>query len=506
MKIQCLLQNIPVSLLILRSASLLVPGRGRAEWLAEWKAELWQVCRAHGRGPHNSFHRQKEVTAFCLGAFKDAFWLRRNDARSIHRPVFRIGSAARCGFSLAMLAAASLLICFCLPGARGALLPSVNRDAGDLVMISSHGYSGMQFPTIRLADYQSWKMNTHNIFTELAFYQPTVQQVRIGRGQTAKLSIARASDNLFALLGIPLPEQAAVRPARPYIARLILSRAARHKFFRGDARVVGRVVEIAGQKMLIAGVISKDSWRLPDQMDAWMLENEHGLDALPSNSRGFVLACVKTSGFQPQSDGDRSMTVYRMEGGADHFDCISIAQQSQQPFSIFLFTLFLACLALPATTPLPLGDYPVPGNRLPGLVRARRWVFLLAKFALIVPIVYFCSVALAYSSCSLYSPTSAYIQLAVSFFGFLFAFRWALQDQRKRCPVCLRLLSHPARVGQASRNFLAWNGTELICVRGHGLLHIPEISTSWFSRQRWLYLDPSWRSLFSDAYIAPAQL
>ena len=43
---------------------------------------------------------------------------------------------------------------------------------------------------------------------------------------------------------------------------------------------------------------------------------------------------------------------------------------------------------------------------------------------------------------------------------------------------------------------LAWYGTELICVKGHGLLHVPEIPTSSYSRQRWLRLDPSWRELF----------
>ena len=51
-------------LAILRSASLLVPGPHRAEWFAEWTAELWHVNRG--------------ATAFCLGAFRDAFWLRRN--------------------------------------------------------------------------------------------------------------------------------------------------------------------------------------------------------------------------------------------------------------------------------------------------------------------------------------------------------------------------------------------------------------------------------------------
>ena len=46
---------------------------------------------------------------------------------------------------------------------------------------------------------------------------------------------------------------------------------------------------------------------------------------------------------------------------------------------------------------------------------------------------------------------------------------------------------------------LAWHGTELICAGGHGLLHVPELPTSWFATQRWLYLDTSWNSLFLRA-------
>lgn len=54
----------------------------------------------------------------------------------------------------------------------------------------------------------------------------------------------------------------------------------------------------------------------------------------------------------------------------------------------------------------------------------------------------------------------------------------------------------PARVGEPSRHFLTWNGTELICAGGHGLLHVPELPTSWFSKPRWLHLDASWNSIF----------
>jgi hypothetical protein len=80
--------------------------------------------------------------------------------------------------------------------------------------------------------------------------------------------------------------------------------------------------------------------------------------------------------------------------------------------------------------------------------------------------------------------------------GCVFACRWAFNDQRRRCPVCLRLLTSPVWVGDRSRYFLEWNCTELLCPRGHGLLYVPESPTSWFATQRWLSLDPSWGGLF----------
>jgi len=58
------------------------------------------------------------------------------------------------------------------------------------------------------------------------------------------------------------------------------------------------------------------------------------------------------------------------------------------------------------------------------------------------------------------------------------------------------LLTNPTRIGRASQTFLEWYGTEFLCLKGHGLLHVPEIPTT-YSTQRWQDLDPSWGSLFS---------
>jgi hypothetical protein len=78
------------------------------------------------------------------------------------------------------------------------------------------------------------------------------------------------------------------------------------------------------------------------------------------------------------------------------------------------------------------------------------------------------------------------------FFFVLFALiglRWAVRDQEERCKHCLRSLTTPARVGRPSHNLLEWNGTELSCKHGHGLLNIPEIETSWCQYSHWINFE-----------------
>jgi hypothetical protein len=148
------------------------------------------------------------------------------------------------------------------------------------------------------------------------------------------------------------------------------------------------------------------------------------------------------------------------------------------PLAGFLLVIAMSGLLLPATTSLSLGEYPAKSG-------LRRWIFLASKLALILVMVYCGALQVAYKGVPVHG-------LLV---GCILAFRWAVVDQRQRCPVCLRLLTNPVRVGQPSQTFLEWYGTEFICSRGHGFLHVPEIATSCYGAQRWLRLHGSWRGL-----------
>jgi hypothetical protein len=152
-------------------------------------------------------------------------------------------------------------------------------------------------------------------------------------------------------------------------------------------------------------------------------------------------------------------------------------------FAVECFWFYLeSLLVLLALNPLTLGGYAANRSVRSFGIRLRRWIFLTVKILLLVPIPLFLCIALL----AIFPPAPWIVSL-----GWIFGFRWALADQRQRCPVCLHFLSNPARVGNAAQMVLGSYGTEIVCMRGHGSLYIPNFPTSWCGTQRWEYLEPN---------------
>jgi len=131
--------------------------------------------------------------------------------------------------------------------------------------------------------------------------------------------------------------------------------------------------------------------------------------------------------------------------------------------------------------------------------RGRFWVRQQAFFSAKVIQVLLLAFVLSFDVCQplhkLFPATSDFFQI----FGFvlfaLIGLRWAIHDQEQRCKHCLHSLAMPARVGRPSRNLLEWNGTELNCKQGHGLLSVPEMETSWCQSSRWVVLESGWEQV-----------
>ena len=451
-------------------ASLIVPRTQRREWHREWRAELWHVQAACALLHGTKWSSERAVMEFCAGAFKDALCLRRQDE---NRPVplaTRAGSPRRCVALLAGLAALSYAVALCLPGARTAHWSSPYRDTQRLVLIQEAWSGDDAAPTMEMEQVRAWKRRRQTVFDGFAFYRVRRETLSGGIQGPQNLTVAQGSLNLFEVLGLPV--RFAVAEARAAdLPEVILSDELWKRRFAGDTHIAGRFIEVAGRTVRVGGVAPSESWKLPGSVDAWVLESD---ERLRKGGPGFVVAHRTSSAASIQRNERWPLAVGRPDGGMDELVCIPLAELISGPRDVFLFAVFLACLSLPATTSLPLGEYPLNSRRLPRGLRLRRWSFLVGKIALLLPLVYFTSLDLAHLRASFDPASSEYIQLASTFSLCLVGLRWTLRDQRERCPLCLGKLTHEARVGEPSRNFLGWNGVELICVEGHGLLHVPD--------------------------------
>jgi hypothetical protein len=162
----------------------------------------------------------------------------------------------------------------------------------------------------------------------------------------------------------------------------------------------------------------------------------------------------------------------------------------KQPILAHLLMLILALLMLPIMAGLAPGLHPAGADRSSAMLRLRCWTFLGIKLGLLAAAVFLGTFALdPLISRSGLQPQSVLV-------GYVLAFRWALNDQRRRCPRCFRLLTDPVRIGHSAGTLLNWYGIELVCARGHGVLHVPELARSSYCASRWVALDASWQELF----------
>ena len=407
---------------ILRSASLLVPCAARAEWLAEWTAELWYVD-AH-------------PTRFCLGAFRDALWLHRNSPapnapRGLESPI-------HCLMWLAVAGAVLVTLALQLRPARNILLSSPYPDARNLTVISR-----VPFERYEALGGQ---------FTGAAYYRPT--GMRLG---SADLTVALASPNLFEMLG---RGRRAAGPSRS-------SDAAWRTYFNADPDIVGRPVPRRQIRDHLA-VIPNEAWRLPGRIDAWLLGRRR---RLPGRSTVHVLARLR--------DPTRAAHHLICRAGA-----LSIRVARSRHLFVPALAMILVAILLVAITAVPLR---IPGRSLPAPVGLSRREDRLAGAA--------SGLRLARRG---RLPRDG-LPNRTPCWPARFSGCDGLLDQRNRCPVCLppAYRPHPDRRRVAARSS-KWYGTELVCVRGHGLLYIGDSSSSYWAH-RWQYLDPSWNGLFSCA-------
>jgi hypothetical protein len=502
-----------MQLMVLRSASLIVPVQQREEWYREWASELWHARRSRMPAGASGWIAERELTSFCMGSFQDAAYMRgeehENAAAAASAPTASVprasvhGSARRCVLWLSSALALCAVIGQYLPGVQNEKDAARIPEQPGAILIEKATSGDAVRTSIPFAQYRHWKTRRQRFFADLAFYRTAWEHARVDGMETDTWLVAHASENVFAVLGSTLSRSGPDPDGQT--GQAFLSPSLWRRTFDSDPSVIGQVMKLGGRSLRIAGVAPAGVWQLPDHPDLWILEPDSTLGRGSQSVSGRVIGLLSRLGQAEVPEERFSIWANSTEDSEADYRGVRFAPRASGPWAIFVFAVFLAVLALPAITSVFQSESNFASHPPTFKTRAKRWIFLVLKLCLVAALAYFAAVDIAYGAFADYSPSAEFLQFAVGFTIALFGFRWAIIDQSRRCPVCLRCVTHPARVGIASCNFLSWNGTEMICTGGHALLHVPSLPTSWFSRQRWMYLDTSWGFLFADAVGRPQE-
>lgn len=446
---------------VLRSVGWIVPVQKRSEWYQEWQAELWYAVRECFSEDGADPPAICKAVAFCLGAFQDAVWLRRR-AWQKERSIARIrGSpwAALC-FLITVLFATWGMAHFSPRVALG-----MSRVRIDLWRASNARRGPCDCALDQVAGRRS--LETARLFFDgFSHYAITREPVTVQAAPQTEWTIAHAGPDVFAVLHLRLRPFVPAGKMPDRWPKIVLSHDLWIRSFAGNPNVGGAHLRVGDVDAMVGGVAFGPAAALPGKPDAWLL----GPDTqIGSDKQVFIVGDLTSAGYFDQGR-------WAVSAGG-----------------ICLALLALPFLRRPATREFGRGS-PRPSLA----ARGYAFAFLIAKIATVLAIAWYASVDLGCSFLQPVSRFSGFVQFGSAFALSLTGLNWTFRDSRQRCPVYLRRMAHPVEVGQPSRIFLGWSGTEWACERGHTLLHVPANPTSWFSAQRWISLDPSWQFLFSQ--------
>jgi hypothetical protein len=466
--------------LLIQLASLLVPARQRAEWSREWLAELQHVSSLGARNT-------ARLIRFARGAFHDALWLCRG-AWTPDKLAVRCGSAAWC---LLGISAAILLITVVsgfLPVARSILRPLPYRDPNRIATVSDGGALATRL-AIRPETVRLWQ-DRSKLLEGAEAYLWKQGVATDSSGRRSRLLSAQVSDNFFFLLGARSSDGRAFE--RNQFASCGDCVIVSYRFWQAALNAKRLTPEtgvlLEGRRYRVAGVLKKDFWFLSREISVWLVEP---LSSFEGERTGVVVR-VRPDVTHGEAEQEMDSLVREANGGLRGTGFVRIAPVSDRVRSVFGsfgLALILAIVTAAGSSRLRFCRMNLRGA-----------LFLVAKTLLLLTAVFLTGVEFTHAALInmlggadlATEPLSTWLFLL----GCMGVLLWSLRDQQARCRVCLNRLGLRTRVGCPGCLLLDWAGTELVCVEGHGMLHVPDMVSSWSRPDHWTSLDDSWRVLF----------
>ena len=465
--------------LLIRMASLLVPGRQRAEWLREWLAELHH---ADARGTEST----ASLLCFARGAFDDALWHRREEW-SPERVAVRGRSPGWCLAGIGGVVGLVAIVSGFLPVTRSILMPLPYREPSRIATASDGGAALATRHAIAAESVRLWQSGSKLVEGAEA-YSWKESAGEDSFGWPARIRHGRVSENFFFLLGARLSDGRVF--ARNQFANCADCAIVSYRFWRetlGGKRVTqGTTVVLDEHRYRVAGVLEPDFWFLSRKVQVWTVA------PLASFERAGVVVRLGPGVTAGEAQRELGALIRKANGGIRGTGLIQISPVSgrvQSVFGSFGLALILAMVTAAGSARLRFCR-----------MNFRGALFFATKTLLLLAVVFLAgleftgaaSINMLGGADLLTEPLSTWLSLL----GCMGVLLWSVRDQQARCRVCLSRLGLRTRVGCPGCLLLDWAGTELVCVEGHGMLHVPEMVSSWSKSDQWTSLDDSWRALF----------
>ncbi len=487
--------------LIVRLSSWLVPRPKRAAWRQERERKLWHWCHFLTESGRLTERTEMELLKHCWGLFAEAFWLR-----------FNREEATRLAHEVPRTPAFSLAVCLVLLGltllARPYRLftdlfrsaPYADRDRLLTVSLDER-FAWM--PAEELRDSAESVKATGREISDYAAYAWRPSSVRGPLG-TEAIRSARVTPGSFTLLGIP-PALGQTLDTSRCEQCAVLSDGLWSSQFHRDPRVIGREIVLNGRSLTVAGVMPR-RFMLPDREIAvftrfvgegrrlprfeWpglVVHLAAGVNASTAKRRLAVLLnpLADVPG-QPRLE-IRSPRERELRSMATYLSILA--------FSLLLLFVFhwRRWRLMAATRPQAR---PMESLRWYGFFAAKSAILLIAGLAAALALVQGVIARTSSATLHLFAGAAAlWLFLLVA----TVAMRWSIDDQLRRCRTCLCSLATEVDLAHGARSILEQTGAELVCDRGHGVLHLPVNETGSVDQQRWAYLDDSWVGLLGVA-------
>ncbi len=495
------LTEVPaICLWLIRAASWIVPRGERSLWRQQRDAEArqyWAFLRERGEDARSG---RSKLYVFFRTALRDAVQQRF----PVGDPRLQLKRMARGpAFFLAAAVLALLVIALAtgfFSATRTVYSPLPYADPDRLVSCYQVHFLSLSWG-VQSRYIRPWQEQSKTL-ADLAAFQLWSYRANLPGSSEENVNGARVTPGFFRVLGVaPVLGRSFQPQDSPADSPVILSYRMWQEHFGSDPRVTGRRITLDGKSLRVAGVLPQAFWYRSHKLQLWTLLPDLTRPDPATQLVGAVgrLRSGETPAVARSELESIAWRSSRFRGGA--FRVVPLGQSLRPALQFILFS-FVAGAGLAGVLALIqfLRSYLGRGDA-PGQL-CRYWAFFSVKAIVMLGGMTALWVEFAArNALAIHSPSKFVLSLLIdwaSILGALLILRWAVLDQSRRCPVCLRRLGMPVTSGSWSSALIEPASTELLCDQGHGALQVSDSYTTLGEIRRWIALDDSWRELLAS--------